>query len=333
MTGSFPHAASFTVRNTGNLEYKIDWRTLYLEGAFYRATYSTLEPHALFQSQFQRPADMKFTLSVISTAVLATGGLAAPRSGLAERLERRGVLSRQSFPSSKMENLTEENGLLNKEGSSNANVQYSNNWAGVVRENPPPSATYDAVSATFTVPEPTATDNSGELQAASVWVGIDGDTYTEAILQAGIDSYIQNGEKSYDAWYEWYPESAENFNLGLTAGDVIVAKVQSTSPSKGVAIVENKSTGQSVTKTLSAPSTSATLAGQNAEWIVEDFNLGDSQVPFANFGQVTFSGAQATAGDGEYGVNGGEILAIQQNGKLLANVKIESDTQFTVTYE
>lgn len=276
---------------------------------------------------------MKFTVSTITTAILATGALAAPRSGLAERLEQRGVLSRQSFPPSKVGNSSEENGLLNLEGSGNANVQYSNNWAGVVRENPPPSATYNAVSATFTVPDPTATDNSGDQQAASVWVGIDGDTYTKAILQTGIDSYIQNGEKSYDAWYEWYPQSAENFNLGLTAGDVIVAKVQSLSPSKGVAVIENKSTGQSVTKTLSAPSTSATLAGQNAEWIVEDFNTGDTQVPFANFGQVVFSGAQATAGDGKYGVNDGEILDIQQNGKLLANVKIDSDTQFTVTYE
>lgn len=276
---------------------------------------------------------MKFTVSTITTAILATGALAAPRSGLAERLEQRGVLSRQSFPPSKVGNSSEENGLLNLEGSGNAKVQYSNNWAGVVRENPPPSATYNAVSATFTVPDPTATDNSGDQQAASVWVGIDGDTYTKAILQTGIDSYIQNGEKSYDAWYEWYPQSAENFNLGLTAGDVIVAKVQSLSPSKGVAVIENKSTGQSVTKTLSAPSTSATLAGQNAEWIVEDFNTGDTQVPFANFGQVVFSGAQATAGDGKYGVNDGEILDIQQNGKLLANVKIDSDTQFTVTYE
>lgn len=276
---------------------------------------------------------MKFAVSTITAAVLATGALAAPHPGLAERLAQRGVLSRQSFPASKIGNSSEEDGLLNKEGPGNANVQYSNNWAGVVRESPPPSATYNAVSATFTVPDPTATDNSGDLQAASVWVGIDGDTYTQAILQAGIDSYIQNGQKSYDAWYEWYPQTAENFDLGLTAGDVIAATVMSTSPSKGVAIIENKSTGQSVTKTLSAPSTSATLAGQNAEWIVEDFNSGSSQVPFANFGRVTFSGAEAKAGGGKYGVNGGQVLDIQQNGELLANVKIQSDSQFTVTYE
>lgn len=275
---------------------------------------------------------MKFT-TAITTAVLATGALAAPRPGLAERLEARGVLTRQSLPAHKFDNSGEEKSVLLKEGSDGANVQYSKNWAGVVREQPPASGTYTEVSATFTVPNPTATDDSGDTQAASAWVGIDGDTYTKAILQTGIDAYISNGQKSYDAWYEWYPDAAENFDLDLTAGDVIVATVQSSSPNKGVAIIENKSTGQSVTKSLSAPYSTATLGGQNAEWILEDFNSGSSMVPLANFGQVTFTGAQAKASGGEYGVNDGVILEIQQNGQLLADVQIESDTQFTVTYQ
>jgi len=265
--------------------------------------------------------------------MLAGGALAAPSPGLAKRLEQRGVLQRQSQPPSKIDTSGEENGVLLKEGSDGANVQYSQNWAGVVRVSPPASATYSAVSATFTVPEPTATDDSGDMQAASVWVGIDGDTYTKAILQTGIDSYIQNGETTFDAWYEWYPNSAENFDLSLSAGDVIVAKVKSSSPSKGVAIIENKSSGQSVTKTLSAPSSDATLGGQNVEWIVEDFNAGSSQVPFANFGTVTFTGAQAETASGDYGVDNAEVLDIQQKGKLLADVKIESDSEFSVTYQ
>jgi hypothetical protein len=243
---------------------------------------------------------------------------------LAERLQARGVLSRQSNPS-------DRNGVLLKEGSNGADVEYSKNWAGVVREQPPASATYTAVSATFTVPEPTATDNSGNLQAVSAWVGIDGDTYTEAILQTGIDAYIQNGQRTYDAWYEWYPRNAENFDIGLTAGDVIVAKVESSSPSQGVAIIENKSSGQSVTKTLNAPSTTATLGGQNAEWIVEDFNSGNTMVPFAKFGKIDFTGAQAKADGANYGVNNAAILDIQQNGEVKAHVEVLSDTEFSVT--
>lgn len=270
---------------------------------------------------------MKFTTTtLLTTAMLAGGSLAAPRSGLVERLQARGALGRQSHPA-------EKNGVLLKEGSQSADVEYSKNWAGMVREHPPPSATYNAVSATFTVPEPTATDDSGDMQAVSAWVGIDGDTYTEAILQTGIDAYIEDGQTSYDAWYEWYPNSAENFDLQLTAGDVIVAKVESSSPSKGVAIIENKSTGKSVTKTLTAPSTTATLAGQNAEWIVEDFNAGNTMVPLVNFGTVDFTGAQAQANGASLGVNKAAILDIQQNGDVKAHVKVLSDTEFSVTYQ
>ncbi|KAJ5109586.1 hypothetical protein N7532_002231 [Penicillium argentinense] len=275
---------------------------------------------------------MKLTIATISTTLLAGSALAASRPGLEERLMARGVLNRQSNPAHKFNN-TEEDGILLKEGSDSANVQYSKNWAGVVREMPPASGTYSAVSATFTVPDPTATDNSGDTQAASAWVGIDGDTYTKAILQTGIDAYITGGEKSYGAWFEWYPNPAEDFQIDLSAGDVIVAKVESSSPSKGVAIIENKSSGKSVTKTLSAPSNSATLGGQNAEWIVEDFNSGAQIVPLANFGEISFTGAQAEADDSQYGVNDGTILDIQQGGKVLAHVEIESDTEFTVSYQ
>ncbi|KAJ5224954.1 Concanavalin A-like lectin/glucanases superfamily [Penicillium chermesinum] len=277
---------------------------------------------------------MKFT-TAITTAILATGAFAAPRPGLVERLQSRGVLSRQSAPADKAgaDHPLEEKGVLEKGGHDGAQVQYSNNWAGIVRENPPASATYTAVSATFTVPNPTATDNSGNMQAASAWVGIDGDTYTNAILQTGVDCYIQDGQKSYDAWYEWFPNSAQNFDLDLTAGDVIVATVQSSSPSEGVAMIENKSTGQKVTKSLSAPSSTATLGGQNAEWIVEDFNSGNAMVPLVNFGKVTFTGAQAEADGEDYGVqSSAQVLDIQQNGKILAKTTVLSDTEFSVAY-
>ncbi|KAJ5806722.1 Concanavalin A-like lectin/glucanases superfamily [Penicillium riverlandense] len=277
---------------------------------------------------------MKLTTTALTAAMLAGSSLAAPRTGLAERLEKRGALARQSLPLNKIDSIAEENGILLKEGSGASSIQYSKNWAGVVREQPPPSGTYTAVSATFTVPSPTATDNSGNMQAASAWVGIDGDTYADAILQTGVDFWTENGTVTFDAWYEWYPNNAENFDLDVSAGDVIFAKVESSSPSKGVAILENQSSGQSVTTTLSAPSTAATLAGQNAEWIVEDFNSGSSMVALVNFDQITFSGAQAKSSHNEaFGVNDAAILEIQQNGKVLAEVSIQSDTEFDVTYQ
>ena len=52
--------------------------------------------------------------------------------------------------------------------------------------------TFTSVTGTFKVPTPQAPEGS-----ASVWVGIDGDTCPQAILQTGIDVNFNNGEVSY----------------------------------------------------------------------------------------------------------------------------------------
>lgn len=53
-----------------------------------------------------------------------------------------------------------------------------------------------------------------------------------------------------------------------------------------------------------------------------------------NFGKVKFSGAQAGTSHGEkIGLNNATIFEIQQNGEVLTNVDILSDTEFDVTYE
>ena len=49
------------------------------------------------------------------------------------------------------------------------------------------------MTGTFTVPTP-----SGSSGAASAWVGIDGDTCANAILQTGVDFTVTDGEVSYD---------------------------------------------------------------------------------------------------------------------------------------
>ncbi|KAH2128541.1 hypothetical protein KXV68_001658, partial [Aspergillus fumigatus] len=170
---------------------------------------------------------------------------------------------------------------------------YSSNWAGVVLENPPPSATYTYVSATITVPTPTPTDNT-TYQASSAWVGIDGDTYTTAILQTGVDFYVIDGEPYTDAWYEWYPNFAMYYDeFAVSPGDVIIASVNVTAPNRGVCMVENLSTGETVSKTVSAPKSTATIAGWNAEWVVEDFESAGESVPFVAFDQVRFEGCTA----------------------------------------
>ena len=55
------------------------------------------------------------------------------------------------------------------------------------------------MTATFTVPDPKFPSGADSgMYAASAWVGIDGDTCGNAILQTGIDFTIDNGQVSYD---------------------------------------------------------------------------------------------------------------------------------------
>lgn len=86
------------------------------------------------------------------------------------------------------------------------NKVYSQNWAGSILV----GNGYTAVTGTFTVPSPIPpTGGSSKTQyAASAWVGIDGDTWTNSILQTGLDFYAWKGQVAFDAWYEWYPDYA-----------------------------------------------------------------------------------------------------------------------------
>ncbi|KAL3469425.1 peptidase A4 family-domain-containing protein [Aspergillus californicus] len=214
-----------------------------------------------------------------------------------------------------------------------AAITYSNNWAGAVHEKPQAGkGPYTAVSATFTIPHPTAAPRTtGGMQAGSAWVGIDGDTYSGAILQTGVDFYIENGAISNDAWFEWFPDYAYDFSIGINTGDVIVARVESFSPSEGVAVVENRSTGEKATQTVRAPKSEATLKGENAEWIVEDFQSGDSIVALADFGGVRFTGCEAkTEGGGVVGLDGTTIIELKQGERGLTEVVVEGKETLTV---
>ncbi|KAL3462075.1 peptidase A4 family-domain-containing protein [Aspergillus heterothallicus] len=271
---------------------------------------------------------MKLVHALFTTSTLIGAVVSLP-SNLTSRIQARS-LSRQSHP-----NLPTPGGHEGTQSgfrmANTAAIAYSNNWAGVVREQPPAGGPYTAVSATFTVPAPTAAPGGTGMQAGSAWVGIDGDTYAGAILQTGVDFYIENGQTHNDAWFEWFPDYAYDFNLGVNTGDVIVAMVQSFSPSEGIAVIENKSTGQKATQTVKAPKAEATLAGQNAEWIVEDFQSGDSIVALADFGSVTFTGCEAQAQNGEIlGLDGATIIELKQKNKVLTEVTVQGDETLTV---
>ncbi|KAF9241640.1 peptidase A4 family-domain-containing protein [Melanogaster broomeanus] len=236
-------------------------------------------------------------LTILCNLLLASVALAIPSSRLEARLARRRE-GRQSLPINHLEQPASDVGV--------SNVEYSSNWAGGVLIEP--SGTFTYVTGTFTVPTPTGSDGS-----ASAWVGIDGDTCGTAILQTGIDFTISNGAVSYDAWYEWYPAFAYDFSgISIAAGNVIKVTVTASSTKSGTAVIQNLSTGQTVSKALTS---SHALCEANAEWIVEDFEQGGRMVPFANFGTVQFTSASASGPGGTYSPSGATIIDIEQNGQ------------------
>jgi len=198
-------------------------------------------------------------------------------------------------------------------GNDTAHVEYSSNWAGAVLI----GTGYTSVTGTIVVPTPSEPSggSSRTEYAASAWVGIDGDTCSTAILQTGVDFYVEGTEVSFDAWYEWYPDYAYNFNgITISAGDSITMTVTATSKSAGSAVIKNNSKGTTVTHTFSGETN--TLCETNAEWIVEDFSSGNSLVPFADFNTVTFTGASATKSGTKVDTSGATIIDIQQDSIL-----------------
>jgi hypothetical protein len=262
---------------------------------------------------------MKFASVILSYALLSSYVSAAPprsRSTLEERISRRA-----GRRSTRPVEFTEASIAAGNE----TQVSYSTNWSGAVITSPPSGQTFDGVTASFVVPTPkapTGASSSGSY-SASAWVGIDGDTYQNAILQTGVDFTISNGKVSYDAWYEWYPDYAYDFDITISEGDTITATVSSTSFTAGAAIIENVTTGKTVSKSLT--STSA-LGGQNAEWIVEDYEEGSSLVKLVNWGTVTFTGATAKTATTSENAASAQILDIEQNGKVLTSVSVSGST-------
>jgi len=164
-------------------------------------------------------------------------------------------------------------------------------------------------------------------------VGIDGDTCQTGLIQTGVFWCVQNGEYSYEAWYEYIPAASIAYSgISVSAGDVISVKVTKTSDEGGVTTFDNTSSGESTSHTFSGQ-TDGTLCGEDAEWIVEDFESGSSLVPFANFGTVTFTGASAVISGSTVtpGGDDADTIYIDQGSGSLTSTTV-SGSEVTVNY-
>jgi hypothetical protein len=155
--------------------------------------------------------------------------------------------------------------------------EQSTNWAG-----------YDAIGGDFTSVtaswvQPAIAPSSAETYAA-FWAGLDGDG-SSTVEQTGTLAYSENGEVSYEAWYEMYPAALQTVSLSINPGDSLTATVTSESGGQFDLTLTDHTTG----KTANETETSTTAQDYSAEVIAEAPSSETSVLPLADFGTVGFT--------------------------------------------
>ena len=175
----------------------------------------------------------------------------------------------------------------------NATAQASQNWAGYVAS----GRNFSRVSGSWV--QPTVNANSDGYSAD--WVGLGGaGEQSQALEQIGTSADVQNGRRTYYAWYEIVPNPETKLNLAVHPGDHLTGTVTVNGTTVTLSL-SDQTTGQSVTKTVQDSSADTS----SAEWIAEAPSAqtgggGYQVLPLADFGTVNFANATATA-DGHTG--------------------------------
>ncbi|KAM0455136.1 hypothetical protein ACHAPV_008027 [Trichoderma viride] len=195
----------------------------------------------------------------------------------------------------------------------------SNNWSGVAIL----QSGVTEVSGTFTVPVPKLPPGGDPNTAycGVAWVGIDG-WFNDDLIQTGVLWCISENQASYNPWYEYLPGPITFINeVTVSGGSVVTVTATKTGDNSGITTLTVD--GTTVSHTFSGEGSS--LPGSSAEWIVEDYSLEVEEqilVPFADFGNVTFTDASAV-------VNGATITPAE--GSWLIIDMVQNETSLTST--
>ncbi|KAL2149223.1 hypothetical protein VTH82DRAFT_8571 [Thermothelomyces myriococcoides] len=134
-------------------------------------------------------------------------------------------------------------------------------------------------------------------QAAASWVGIDGDTYRDALLQSGTVCKIENstGVVIHEAWWQWVPEVAFTINsMPVAPNDWFEVTLNTTSTTSAEVTISNLSQGQTYSiRIQSGP----VLARVDVDWVIERPYYGTALAGFPTFTDVWFDDARATLTD------------------------------------
>jgi hypothetical protein len=163
-------------------------------------------------------------------------------------------------------------------------------------------------------------------------VGIGG--YGEKILiQAGTHQECANGELSYFAWYELLPDYLKRItNINVQPGDTVAASVNLISTNTWSIEVSDVTSSEHFQKTVTY-----NASRLSAEWIVERPNVNGTTSTLADFGNVTFSGCEATLQGRTGSISNfsyAQLLMVSSKDVPLVSVSSLNDdgSSFTVSY-
>jgi hypothetical protein len=180
----------------------------------------------------------------------------------------------------------------------------SNNWCGSVNTTPSTNQ-IQVIHGTFQ--HPTCTKRAGVTtypQAAANWVGIDGDSWKSALVQAGTVCKIDNstGIVKNEAWWQWVPSAAFTITtMPVLPDDWFEITIETTSTTSATITLSNISQGHTYTMTIA---NGAALGRVNADWVVERPYYGSTLASFPTFTDVWFDEAWATRASGSLGILG-----------------------------
>ncbi len=229
-------------------------------------------------------------------------------------------------------------------GLRHATAVQSANWSGYADTDD----TFDSVTSSWTEPTVNCAGSLGSLDgllggpdaASAFWVGLDGYS-SSSVEQLGTDSDCDSGAPGYYAWYEMYPNPSVQLPSqdSVSPGDHMTALVASNSTGTSFTLMLKDSTAN---WSFSTTQSGSGFARSSAEVVAEAPSscslLFCSEVPLADFGQVSYSGSSLIDAAGSKGplsaFDANEITMASDGSTLATPSSLSPDgSSFSVSWD
>src|ERR1700677_4876639 len=218
-----------------------------------------------------------------------------------------GVVAARLAPSLRLRSHPRMNSTVNGQGT-------APNWSGAEVRPPSGNTISVAVSGVWNVPQVVSLGPGSGAQYVAVWIGVDGASEGQPLLQAGISATVLPASAPvYSAWAEWLSATVavppqEIANFSVNAGDSVEVQIWMTSSTTATAVMRKLNSNEATVIVPVGNPANAQILGLTAEWIVERPTLGflsDGQPILATLADysppVVFTQARAWAQAGSDG--------------------------------